>query len=329
MSYKSHRARLSVLVGLLALVYGATFLFDPDRRAAGAAGYAWLDVESAERAIRIELTAPLADGPRTVTLVRKNNVWLLVRDAVEYPARQERVRDLLALLSAKAAYPVRANSAQAHKKLGLDEKTAPRISLYGAAGTAPLLALLIGDRDPTGQEVYLRRAGDDQVRSGPDLISAYVGDAAKSWAELRLFPPGRQPGLSVDKIQRVLVQHEGASFILARDAGRRWIIEGAAERKVDVLKAESYLKALVEAEAEDLVSAGAATAELRGSLITMELGDTQTLSIAIAPAAEKDGIPVTGNRNATLSDSRYVYALAEWTVERMLKERDYFFATSE
>ncbi len=326
MSYKSRRARLLMLIGLLAVAYGGTFLFDPHRRA-GEASF-WLDAASVGRVSRIELVVPGGENARTVVLARKNDAWWLVRNGVEYPARQERVADLLTLLSTKANYPLRARRAQAHEKLGLGEKDAPQISLYAAAGTAPLLTLLVGDRDSAGQETYLRRAGDDTTRSGPVLFSAYLQDGDNKWAELHLFPPSRQQGLTADKIQRVLVQHEGASYILARDASRRWIIEGAADRKVDVLKAESYLKAIVEAEAEDVVSADAATVDARGSLITVELGDTKTVSIAISGPTEMDGPAGPGNGIATLSNSRYVYALAAWTLERLLRGRDYFFATS-
>jgi len=239
------------------------------------------------------------------------------------------VRDLLRTLSAPHRYPVRAHTAKAHQQLGLDEQSAARIGLYGSAGTTPLLELLIGDLDPSGKEVYVRRAGSDEARSAQDRFSGYAGESEKDWYELRLFPAGGKAPLSADRIQRVQVRHEGAVYTLARNSARRWLMEGVEDKTVDLQKAEAYLKTILEAEAEDIVSVDAAAA-VEGSLITLELGDTSVLSIAIAaPDTAASATGVGAARKATVSNARYVYALADWTTERLLRERDYFFATSE
>ena len=310
MGCRQQLTSLLSLTGFLGAVYVGALIFDPERVNTRDASYRWLDPESAERADRIEISR---SGGDALALVRNSGGWFVSREGAEYPAKESRVEDLLRFFTTRASFPVRANSAASHERFGLTEEAAARIVIRGGPGV-PLLDLLAGNGDALGRDLYLRRGGQDEVRSGEDRISSYLNSAPSSWYMLRLFP--ETASLGVDTVQRLAVvpppDGEAGAFTLRRDGGN-WVREDGDGAALDQLKVEGYIRAIIEAEGEDFVPDMAEPVFTEGS-VTLSLGDGSTRFIRLGPVLE------SGNRSAEVSGSPYIYALAAWTVNRIFRD---------
>ncbi|MDR3193403.1 MAG: DUF4340 domain-containing protein [Treponema sp.] len=308
MAYRRKLLILSSLVILLSLVYILSLVFDPRRVFSRSSAYTLLEGRLLDRADRIVIENP----GLTVNLLRRDNVWLVSRGGNEYPARQLRVGDLLAALSRRAAYPVLATSASSHRQLGLEEGIS-RITVRGGAGL-PLLDLLIG-KGGTGRELYLRKANSDQVRSGEDIFTVYTESALASWYDLRLFPNGPEAG----EVQRLIVYHpagegEGGAFTRS---GKGWNLRDLAI-EADDTRIDSYIRGILDAEGDDFIPASAVPEPfpVKGRLV-LELGNGTVLTLSLGEGEASRYI-------AKLSGSPYLYALADWTVERLFRDAGYF-----
>ncbi|MDR1956637.1 MAG: DUF4340 domain-containing protein [Treponema sp.] len=323
MIYKTKLRFLVGLVGVLALVYAGTWVFEPERVNARNAAFQWVEAKQLAEADRIELSGT----GESLTLVRKEgNRWFVSRDDGDYPAKQERVADFLRILSNKGNYPVRSTEAASHERLGLTENAASRILIRGGAAVPPLLDLLVGQRDPTGQEVYLRKQDQNEVRSGDTTLAGYVASSRTSWYNLRLFPEAEQPGLAA--VQRLTVyapplpEEESSApeppFSLSRSGGG-WIIEGAAVPELDTPRVEAYIRSILDAEGEDFLSLAETSAveALTEGRLVLDLGNGLSHTIRVGPLE-------ANRRSAVVSDNPYGYALAEWTVNRIFKTASYF-----
>jgi hypothetical protein len=321
---------LSGLAGVLALLYALTFIFDARRVDGRRASYVWLDPEWQEQVDRVEITG--AAGGEGVILVRRGDQWFVSRGE-EYPARQTRIEDFLRLLSGRFNYPVRGSSPASYERLALTEETASRIVVRGGAGV-PLLDLLIGREDSTGSEVYLRRNNQNEVRSGEDRFSPYLTGSPTAWYNLRLFP---DEALDPESVQRLTVTApaprtlpgedapEGepalvpSSLVFTRDgAAGGWTLGSAPVP--DKQQVEVYVRTILDAEGEDFIApAEGADLPLNDGRIVLELGDgsVRTIRVGYAPGDPE-------RLCAAVSGSPYIYALAEWTAERIFRDAAYF-----
>ncbi|MDR2798153.1 MAG: DUF4340 domain-containing protein [Treponema sp.] len=331
MVYKKKVLFLSCLVGVLALLYAGTWIFEPERVQSRNAAFQWLDPKRLDEIDRIELSG--SGDP--LRLVRKDTRWFVSRDDGDYPAKQGRIEEFLRILSTKGSYPVRGTETASHERLGLTEETASRILIRGGAAAYPLLDLLVGSQDTTGREVYLRKQDQQEVRSGNDTLSGYISSSRTAWYNLRLFPETENSGLEVDSVQRLTVYPVAPSaeeageagepsaleppFSLSRSEGG-WVIEGASVKELDNQRVESYIRSIVDAEGEDFIPApeGIQEDDFTQGRIVLELGNGLSRSISIGPALESN------QRKAIVSDTPFVYALAEWTLNRLFRKASYF-----
>ncbi|MDR2393099.1 MAG: DUF4340 domain-containing protein [Treponema sp.] len=333
MVYKKKVLFLSSVVGVLALLYAGTWIFEPERVHSRNAAFQWLDPKRLDEVDRIELSGSSRDP---LTLIRKEAAWFVSRDDGEYPAKQGRIEDFLRILSTKGAYPVRGTETASHERLGLTEAAASRILIRGGAAADPLLDLLVGSQDPTGREVYLRKQGQPEIRSGNDILSGYISSSKTAWYNLRLFPEAENSGLGVDSVQRITVYPLASSLEQATEAEEPsapegpfslsrsqegWIIEGASVPELDTQRVESYIRSIVDAEGEDFIPAPAGIKEdgFNQGQIILELGNGLRRSIRIGPALDSNN-----QRSALVSDTPFIYALAEWTMSRLFRTASYF-----
>jgi hypothetical protein len=316
MIYKKKILVLSSVFGVLALIYTGILIFSSDRARVRDTLYVWLDPKAAAQADRIELR-----GDQSAQLIRRGDAWSALGDAMEYPVKQERVRGLLNLLSTRASYPRRGDSSASHEAFGLTESAASRIIIREGDGQTVLLDLLIGRRDATGRELYLRRNNQDQVRAGEDAFSLYLG-APASWYNLRLFQN------EVDMVQRVTVVPalpEGAeagqpasTMVLLRQ-NRTWAIEGVSDDALEASRIESYIRGILEAEGDDFISDFKADDPVfTQGRIQIEFGDGNSRTLSLGPVAGE------GKRSAVVSGVPYVYSLAQWTINRLFQDVSYF-----
>jgi hypothetical protein len=335
MPYKQKVLILSIVVAALALIYAGTLILTPERLNSRNAAYTWLESKWADQADRIEISK----AGETLSLVRRNDLWYVEKDNAEYPAKQGRVEDLLRALTTRAAYPVQSSAPSSHERLGLSEEAASRVLVRGGAGT-PLLDLLVGGGSATGREVYLRKSGQNEARSGEDKFTAYLSPSPAAWYNLRLFPEAP----AFDMVQGVTVispsgapageageepAPPAAPLVITR-SGPLWTLEGTARDALDATRIDSYIRAILDAEGDNFVT-GMKPGDLasgEGS-IHLELGDGTSRTIRLGPvlpAGEENG--TGGNRVAVVSGSPYVYTLAEWTVNRLFQNASYFNVSS-
>ncbi|MDR1788488.1 MAG: DUF4340 domain-containing protein [Treponema sp.] len=326
MDYKKKVIVLAAVCGALALVYAGTIVFSAERRASRSAAFAWLSKDAAAQADKITLR-----GSEGETELHKiGGAWVISKEGNDYPVKQERVDDFLALLSEKKAYPVQARSESAQEALGVSEAAAEgRIVIRG--GSAPegiekpaLLELLVGNYDAAGA-LYFRRAADKEIRSGESTVKSYLDSQESSWYNLALFPGAKLTPQVVQRIQVTMPPKdesadEGdaaaaatpAEFTLARQNGG-WVREDTGET-LDTAKVDSYLRAILDASGEDFDPKGIPSdPSLNEGRIVLSLGDNSSRTIRIGPKDEQ------GKRNASVSGSGFVYRLASWTVGRIFK----------
>ena len=325
MIFKKKAVILSALLFVLALVYILTLIFDPERQSRH--DFAWLNPSLLDMADGIEITG----SGGTIVLNRKNNIWVspgvYFDDTADYPVKQGRVDDILAMLSRKGSFPVRAASPQARESLGVSDENASRILVRGGRGL-PLLDLLVGSGDVLGKEVYLRRAGKNEIYSGEDRFSYYTESNPVSWYDLRLFPPGARTNanLSVEEVQQADITFfatgEASSLprvLTLRRSGRDWVMPGNESFELDYAKVEAWLRSVLEAEAEDFTHNEPAVVE---GNITLWLGDGSAITLNMGPEdAEK-------RRNASVTGLSFAFVVSEWTANRLFRERDYFIRTN-
>jgi hypothetical protein len=337
MVYKQKLTLLSGIVGLLALIYVVTLIFEPERAGRRNAAFSWLDQKLVPQVegIRI-LSAPDAEA---LTLVRKNKLWYVSHEENEYPARQLRVDDFLALLSQRAAYPVRASSSAAHERLGLTEGAAARIVLTGASPPARegaevvsgplLLDLLAGQGDLLGQEIYLRKAGQNEVRSGENRFSGYLSGTRQSWYNLRLFPESEDGKLEAADVQKLTVYPPASALtgqgiespepqVFSRE-NNGWICGGITVTSLDNAKVDSYILSVLNIEGDDFSSSAKPEDPIfNDGRLTLELGDGSIRTLRLGGSDESN------RRLAVVSGSPHVYSLAGWAVDRLFREASYF-----
>ncbi|GHV86322.1 hypothetical protein AGMMS50230_19300 [Spirochaetia bacterium] len=312
MPYKKKVTILSAAAVLLALVYLLTLFFDPQRASARAASFTWLSSSARDLADGMDI---IRNG-QTLKLVLSNGIWFAQLENLEVPVKQGRIDDLFRLLSTRGAFPRRGSSAASHEGLGLGEG-ASRLLVRGGAGL-PLLDLFVGKDDPSGREVFLRKAGENEFRSGDKLIASYVNGEKTSWFDMKFFDEK-----SLNLVQRVDVQFNGytggedppevySDYTLER-SGENWLVGNAA---VDREKTETWLRSLLEAQGENILPPVPFDILAK---ITLGLGDGSVLSLQIGAPGEDGKYP------ALVNGKNYMFVLSPWMVTRLLRDRGSFF----
>jgi hypothetical protein len=367
---------LSSAAIVLAVVYVLTFVFDAGAKDARNAAYRWLSPEQAARVTEIELRGaddvtlrkdgetwmvvyPVGDRPEGQVSVPDTEGQVstgagLNGDRSEgqvstgtdldgrapklFPAKEARVKDLLAALTKTGAYSERGHSPSLHEKLDVQDSQPKRILVRDAVG-AQLLGLIIGAADAAGGGINLRKAGDDAVRGGEDRFSVFTSSQRSGWAELRLFYHKAKMPVPAD-VQRLRLElppedpaaTSPASYSFVRD-GKGWKAEGETGSSLDTEKVESYLGALLEAvgenfvpelDAEWLVGNGGVAA-LVAAKIELEFGDGTSAALYLGPEIEGK-YAVVSRQGRT---SNHVYLLSGWLKERLFPKDISGFATEK
>jgi len=317
MTYKNKIITLSSVITALAMVYILTIIFDPQSRGARSDVYSWLEPGQNNRITGIRITRL---GEETVNLSRNNGKWFVARGGKDYPARQARVEDLLTALAKRDQYPVRSSSASSHERLWLTPETATQITVFVAPGLA-LMNLLIGQTDITGQSVYLRKQGQNEVRSGEDRFTFYTDSALSSWYNLRLFPENEEGKLIDTDVQRLIVYPpENESPMIFTRSKREWTFSFEISNP-DFSKVDSYIRDILGVSGDDFIDGISPSDPMFNSCrIVMELGNGATKTLRLGPADDD------GKRYATVSGSDLVYSIPAWAVRRLFAETENFKA---
>ncbi|MDR2943147.1 MAG: DUF4340 domain-containing protein [Treponema sp.] len=312
MEYKKRLIYILSLIGALALVYLASFIFDPEFAGTRSASYVWLDSKLAGRTARIVVGAQ--DGG--VELVKKSGQWFVLHNGTEYPARQLRIEDFTGIFTSRKAWPVRSSSASSHEKLGVGENSAKRITLYGE--NSVLLDILLGNEDVTGREIYLRKYGQNEVRSGENLFASYITGSANGWYNLRLIPESEDGKVAVDSVQRLSVYSPQGTQVFSRK-NRTWTVSGIEVANPDPANIDGYVKAVLNLEGDDFSDSIARDdPKFNYASLVLELGDGGVKTVRVTDADETD------RRFARVEGSDYVYSLAPWAAQKLFRSAQDF-----
>jgi hypothetical protein len=320
MTYKKKFTVLSGIIAALAVVYMLTIVFDPERSSSRSAAYSWLEGGQTDKISGIIIAKP----GETITLARNGGKWFVSHNGKDYPAKTARVEDFIAALGKRAPYPVRSSSASSHERLSLTPGQATRITVAAGAGL-PLLNLLIGQADMTGQNIYLRKQDQNEVRSGEDIFSTYTTSELTSWYNLRLFPETETGGIDAVNVQRLTVYPSASSGenvppqIFSR-SGKAWTFNFELANP-DMGKVDSYIRDILNTSGDDFVDTFTPSDSVfNDSRIVLELGNGSIRTIRFGPPDENNG------RMAVVSGSDWVYSLAGWVSQRLFVEPESFEA---
>jgi len=324
MNYKKKLKVLSGIIAALAVIYILTVIFDPERRGTRSAAYSWLDPAETGKITGITITG----GDETINLARNGGKWFVSHDGKDYPAKDIRVEDFIAALAKRAPYPLRSSSASSHERLSLTDDQSIRVTIAAGAGL-PLLNLLIGQSDLTGQNVYLRKQGQDEVRSGEDIFSAYTKSTVTAWYNLRLFPESEGGKLNAAHVQRLTVYPPPADDgkevpvrIFTRK-GKEWTFNFELASP-DMKKVDNYIRDILNTSGDDFVSAVTPSDPLfNNSRIVLELGNGSINTVRLGPPNEN------GKCYATVSGSDWVYVIPYWVSQRFFPDTENFETDSE
>jgi len=309
MTYKNRLIFLGTLIGVLIVTYIISVIFTSDI-GSKSSSYTWLDSKTAEKTIRIVIKA--ADND--FELRKKNNQWFVSHNGLEYPAKQLRVEDFLKILTTRSPWPVRSVNASTHERFGL-EQSASRVTIYGET---VLLDLIIGNEDVIKNEIYLRKAGQNEVRAGDNIIKSYISGPVTTWYNLRLIPETENGSVDISGVQRLSVYTPKETQVFSRK-NRKWEISGVSVGNPNQNAVDTYIRQILTVEGDNFEnSVNGADPMFDKTSIVLELGNGRIVTIRFSDADE------TGRRLAHVSGKDYIYSIPTWQTEKLFKNASSF-----
>jgi len=313
MTYKNRLVCLLSLIALLSLLYTGSLIFSPEQNNKRSASFVWLEPRLSSRINRIEVF-PSHDSfgvGQKIELVKKNNTWVVSHNGNEYPARQIRVEDFISIFTSRAAWPVRSTSASSHAFYGLDGETSSRVIIYGE--NTVLLELLVGNVDSTGRERYLRKAAQNEVRSGENKIAQYIAGSVTSWYNLRLIRESENGELDIESVQRLSVYNGAETQVFSR-FNRGWDISGINVENPAQDLIENYIRVVLNTEGDNFAGLVSGNEQFNHSRIVFEFGNGKITTIGFSEPDED------GRLFANVSGSEFIYAIPSWAASRLFKD---------
>jgi hypothetical protein len=309
MTYKNRLIFLGSLIGALIVIYIASVIFTSDI-GSKSSSYSWLDSKSSDKIIRIAIK----DADNEFELKKRNNQWFVSHNNLEYPARQLRVEDFLKLLTTRSAWTVRSTSAGTHERFGL-EQSASRVTIYGET---VLLDLIVGNEDIFKNEIYLRKAGQNEVRAGDNAIKSYISGEAVSWYNLRLIPESENGSVDLSSVQRLSVYTPQETQVFSRK-NRKWEISGVSVEKPDQNIIDNYVRQIITTEGDNFEESVRSDDPMFDKInMSFELGNGRIVTIRFSDADE------SGTRFAHVSGKDYVYFIPAWAAGRLFRSASSF-----
>jgi len=304
MTYKNRLIFLGSLIGVLIVIY-ITSIIVTSGIGSKSSSYAWLDPKSAQRVIKIDIK----DNDNEYELKKINHQWFVLNNGIEYPAKQLRVEDLLKILTTRSAWSVRSASASTHGRFGL-EQSACRVTVYGET---VLLDLLAGNEDIFKNEIYLRKAGQTEVRAGDNAIKSYISGPVSNWYNLRLIPESENGSIDLSSVQRLSVYTPQETQIFSRK-NRKWEISGITVEKPDQSIIDNYIRQVITVEGDNFEDSVKSDDPMFDTAsMSLELGNGRIITIRFSPADE------SGGRFAHVSGKDYIYFIPAYQAGKLFK----------
>jgi hypothetical protein len=305
MTYKNRLIYLVSLIAVLALFYAGSFIINIETGNRRSSSMIWLDSRLAASADRIAISV----DDQNFELVKRADQWFVSHNGIEYPARLLRIEDFIGIFTKRAAWPVRSSGSSSHERFGLDTNTAGRLTIFG--GNSILLDILTGFEDSMGQEVYVRRYAQSEVRSGDRLLNSYMTSPVSSWYNLRLIPESEDGKVSAKNVQRLSVFDGNTTQVFTR-RNRGWTITGADVADPDWNIIENYIGIVLNTEGDNFDdSVSFEDPGLGKNRIMFELDDGSVITIRLSDGDE------TGRRYAHVFGRDYIYSIPSWVSARL------------
>jgi len=309
MTYKNRLIFLETLIGVLLVTYIASVIFTSDI-GSKSSSYTWLDSKTAEKTVRIVIK----DADNEIELKKKSSQWFVSYNGLEYPAKQLRVEDFLKILTTRSAWPVRSTNASTHERFGL-EQSVFRVTIYGET---VLLDLIAGYEDVYKNEIYLRKAGQNEVRSGDSAIKSYISSPVTGWYNLRLIPETENGSIDLKSVQRLSVYTPQETQVFSRK-NRKWEISGISVGNPDQNAVDTYIRQILNVEGDNFEnSVNSEDPMFDKTSIVLELGNGRIVTIRFSDADE------TGRRFAHVSGKDYIYMIPKWQADKLFKNASTF-----
>jgi len=309
MTYKNRLIFLETLIGVLIVIYIASVIFTSDI-GSKSSSYTWLDSKTAEKTIRIVIK----NADNEIELKKKSNQWFVSHNGLEYPAKQLRVEDFLKILTSRSAWPLRSTSASTHERFGL-EQSASRVTIYGET---VLLDLIVGNEDAYKSEIYLRKAGQNEVRAGDNAIKSYISSPITSWYNLRLISETEKGSIDLNAVQRLSVYTPRETQVFSRK-NKRWEISGIIITNPDQNAVDSYIRQILTVEGDNFDNSINGTDSMFDKTsIVLELGNGRIVTVRLSEPDE------SGRRFAHVSGKDYIYSIPTWQAEKLFKNASNF-----
>ncbi len=298
------------------LTYIASLIFNSDFAGKRSASYLWLEPDKADKISNIVISAP----EQQVELTKRNGSWFVTRGEKEFPAKQLRVEDFIGIFTKRAPWIVRSSSAgSSHERLGLETGSAVRVTMSSENQTEsqqfaapPLLDLLFGSTDATGLEVYVRRYGENEVRSGDNSVSSFLKGNINNWFNLKLISETENGKIGLDSVQRLSVYTQNADAQVFSRRNRQWVVSGLDAVNLDQSAVDNYIRTVINTEGDDFADFSSGDPMFDYNRIVIELGTGQIKTICLSDADE------TGRRYANIDGTDYVYSIAPWAAQKLL-----------
>lgn len=230
----SLKKNIKVLAIVLAVQAAAAVVtWTTGGRAPGQTARPLLGVEEAA-VTSLEIAGRAVDGKaaETVTLKRSGTDWV-VASAGDYPAKKDKVEDVLKkLVAMKIKHPL-ATQAADHAALHVGKDNyGKRVTLTAGTDTKKLI---VGAG--SGSSLHLRYDGSDDVYQGRGLSEYQLADTARSYVETQYVKA------ETDKVN-VLVVHNSRGDLTFRKDGGKWQLEQLpAGAELDESKVTSFVAA--------------------------------------------------------------------------------------
>ena len=307
MAYKKKLIIMISLISILTLAYIASFLFSPEFTGSRSAFHTWIDTRLSSGISRIRISLP----QDSMEFIKRGNLWFVSYNNNEYPARQLRIGDFISIFTTRAQWPVRYTHSDSHPRIGLDLESASRVSVY--SDNTLLLDILLGAADTAG-DVFVRRFGQNEVRSGSSLISTYARDSVSSWYNLRIIPETEGGSIDASHVQRLTVYVENQPPQIFSRRNRQWELSGLDVSNPDQNDIETYVRTILNIDGEDFADdISPSDPVFNHGRLVFELGTGNIITIRISDLDE------SGRRYANVNGSNYVYAVPAWASSWMIR----------
>ena len=246
---RSTIALFVVLIGLGAYIYFVTWKRPDSSDAASKQEKVFASLE-ADKIEELKIKAEKGD---TTTVVKKDGAWQLT-EPIRTQAEESEVSSITSGLSGLNVVRVVDENPGDLKEYGL---ATPRVAIdFKASGDKDYRRLLVGEKSPTGSDMFAKRNDEKRVFLIPAFQDSTFNKDTFSLREKKLLKFDR------DKVDRVELTASGKNVALAKE-GADWKITAPVQAKADFGAVEGLMGRLQTAQMKSIVANEPSPADLK------------------------------------------------------------------